>query len=146
MVDILLDSRTPLNIRQLAGTVLRRKIELVWDNTDVEEQTAMQVKISDAIMSEPAPQLRRQLALLFGATVKLSSTFAQLDAMVRRVATTCADEEPACRELGVELMHNLVEDLGDEMRSHHEALLDICESALSDLSVIPDPPSLRHAC
>ncbi len=137
MVDIILNSRTPLTIRQLAGTVMRRKIELVWDNMDENEQTAMQMRISDAILSEPAPQLRRQLALLFGSTVKLSSTIAQLDAMVRRVAMTCTAEEPVCRELGVELMHNLVEDLGDEMRSHHDTLLEICESALADLTVIP---------
>jgi hypothetical protein len=135
MVDILLDCRTPVNVRQLAGTVMRRKLELVWDSIDVKEQTAVQLRISDAILSEPVPLLRRQLALLFGATAKLSSTFDQLDAMVRRVNATCSAEDPACRELGIELMLSLVEDLVDEMRSHHDALVGICESALSDHAV-----------
>ena len=143
MLDIILNRQNPLSIRQLASTVVRRKIGHAWDHIDPAEQDSLQEHFVQAMLTEPAPEVRRQLALCFGEVAKLANTFAQLDRMVRRVAAACRSEEPACRELGLEVLQGVVEELCAELRSMLPDLVEICEAALTDPSVRPCPPRPR---
>jgi hypothetical protein len=139
LLDIILDFKAQKGIRQLAGTVLRRRIDVIWEHLNSDEQETMLESIADAILTESVPEIRRQLALSFGEMTKLSNSFAQLDRMVHRVAATCGAEDASCRELGLEVMQNLIEDLGDEMRSLYVTLVELCETALTDSAVCSLP-------
>lgn len=141
MLDIILDFKAQRSIRQLAGTILRRKIDVVWEHLNADEQEILQESVGEAILTEPSPDIRRQLALSFGQMTKLSNSFSQLDRMVRRVAATCSAEDSGCRALGLEVMQSLVEDLGDEMRSLYVTLVELGEAALTDSSVGPSRSS-----
>ena len=135
MLGIALSRTTALGQRQMAAIVLRKNIEQAWGFLGDDEQRQIQETLVDGMLYENIGQLRRQLALLLAEVAKLSSNFVQLDYMMERVIGSCRSGDPGCRAIAYELVHNLIDVLGEELRNHFSELVDVCASGMRDVSV-----------
>jgi len=147
LLDISLDERARLELRQMAASILKRSLPAVWERMPSPKRSEVLEMVAASVMSDTTTTtLRRQMAVVLGAITPLADSFMMLHRVVKSSLESCGSDEAAKRLVSLELVFTLLSSIGKEMRPFAPEIFSACVDCLVDVSSEVQRAAISLAC
>lgn len=121
-----------IQIRHLAGIILRMKAVSLWAKMDAEAQKLMKDSLLQALVREPQKPVRNGIADVVGIVARITVPSNAWPELLDFLFQCTNSQNVEHREVGMKLFDSLTDNIGDILRPHTKTLYNIFARGLTD--------------
>ncbi|BDA47413.1 Importin-4 [Coccomyxa sp. Obi] len=121
-------------VRLLGSQTLRRSLKLHWRQLSKEAQTSIKTGLLEALSAEPVTSVRRGLSIVVATIAQSDVPAGEWPQLLPWLHHCTQSTSEAHRETALVLLCSLTETIGEYMRPHFGALVQVTAAGLRDSS------------